>query len=84
MTREERRMNCERERARKALDALEQLALYVANNVSSDLNLAVSVVADEPAVKHALQVIADGRWVSMGRLDYLDALNGIKNRFLEK
>ena len=76
-------MKRERERTRKALDALEQLALYVVNNVSSDSKLAISAVSRVPAVKNALQVIADGRW-AMGRIDYLDALNGIEDRFLEE
>ncbi len=77
MTREERNLNHEREKSQKLLDALQQLALYVTNNPNRYHSRNPYGV---PVIENALRAIAHAR----GRRDYVDALSGLTDRFMEE
>ncbi len=65
-----------REENAKLLDALEQLGQYVTNNNRRYQSRNPYGV---PAIENALHAIA----AAHGHTDYLDALNGVKDRFQE-
>ena len=68
---------CSPDQVKAVLDALEQLALYVTNNPNRYNSRNPYGV---PAIENALRAIAHAR----GRRDYVDALSGLTDRFMEE